>query len=621
MLRQSLCWALVFSPLTFSSVALAVDAANDAANANKSPTLAIGAQAPDVAFKDIRFASHTLKDLGQKKAYVIVFNSIDCPVAKRYMPRIVELEKEYRNRDVQFVALDVSPTDSLVEVAYQGIQLEAAFPFCKDFDGMVAPALGVTRTPQVVVLDGDRKLRYRGRIDSQFNVGGPKPNTGREDLKMAIEDLLAGRPVEVAETPVEGCPITVAKMSAPKTPVTFAEHIAPLFRKHCEECHRPNAEGPFSLVSYEDAVDHADVVAEVIKEQRMPPEYASRQHGDFVNLRGMAPEERTLFAQWIAGGRQQGDLTKLPPPKEWSDSRWLIDGPDLVIKMKDAAEIPATGYIPYKYVLLPYTFKDDTWVTGCQILPQNKTALHHCNMAYIDPIKGKYSDAQFITGQVPGGVPMILDEGVGFKIPKGSVLVLQIHYVTTGEKTTDQSSVGFTFAKSKITKQLKHFRCHNGTFAIPPGEPAHLVDAKRTFAEDSTLVGFFSHMHLRGKDMMFDAKYPDGSKERLLAIPNYDFNWQVSYVWRPHAKKFPKGTEMDVTAHFDNSTFNPYNPDATATVKEGDQTYEEMMYGFVFFTEDNENLNLTIDPKTGYEVRPGKEASKKGASDGAQAGR
>jgi thiol-disulfide isomerase/thioredoxin len=618
MLRTPWCW--VFALLVLgSSSAWGADATKDSAAVDKGAPLAIGAQAPDFTFKDLRYASHTLKDLGEKKAYVVVFNSLDCPVAKRYMPRIVELEKEYRNKDVQFVVINVAPKDTMVEVAYQGIQLDAPFPFCKDFDGVVAPALGVTRTPQVVVLDGERKLRYRGRVDSQFSVTGVKPNTGRDDLKLAIEDILAGRPVEVAETTVEGCPIPVAKIPAPEKPVLYGEQVAALLQKHCEECHRPGAEGPFSLVTYEDAVNHADVIAEVVKERRMPPEYASHEHGDFVNLRGIPADERTLIAQWVAGGCQQGDLSKAPPPKKWADGKWQIDGPDLVIKMPQRVEIPATGYIPYKYVILNHLFKEDTWITGCQILPENKAALHHCNMAYIDPIKGKYSDAQFITGQVPGGIPMVLDEGVGFKIPKGSVLVLQIHYVTTGEKTSDQSSVGFTFAKGKINKQLKHFRAHNGTFAIPPNDPAHLVEAKRTFAEDSTLVGFFSHMHLRGKDMMFDAKYPDGNTERLLAIPNYDFNWQVSYVWRPHAKKFPKGTEIDVTAHFDNSSFNPYNPDPTTTVKEGDQTYEEMMYGFVFYTEDNENLDLNIDGKTGHVIKPPKEASNKAAA-GGQAG-
>ncbi|MBI2823855.1 MAG: redoxin family protein [Planctomycetia bacterium] len=618
MLRLAICGVVAWGLVVASSAAFAADAVKDASAAQVAP-VAIGGQVADVTFKDIRYAAHNLKDFGEKKAYVVVFTTLDCPVVKRYLPRVVELEKAYRNRDVQFVSMNVGPNDPMVEVAYQALQVDAEFPFCKDFDGDVARAMGADRTPQVVVLDGDRKLRYRGRIDSQFRVGGVKPDTGREDLKEAIEDVLAGREVKVAETPVDGCPITFAKVTPPAKPVTFAEDVAAVLQKNCQECHRPNAEGPFALLSYEDAVDHAETIAEVVKEQRMPPLYASRQHGDFVNLRGLSPEERTLILNWVAGGRQQGDLAKMPPTPKWPDNRWLIGEPDLVVQMPNRVELPATGYVKYKYVVLPHRFEEDTWITACQILPENKSALHHCNMAYIDPIKGKYSDAQFITGQVPGGIPMILDKGVGFMIPKGNVLVLQIHYVTTGEPTTDQSSVGFVFAKEPIKKQLKHFRCHNGTFAIPPGDGAHLVEAKRTFAKDSTLVGMFSHMHLRGKDMIFNAIYPGGEKETLLAVPNYSFDWQMSYVWRPGAKKFPKDTVVDVTAHFDNSSFNPYNPDPTVTVKEGDQTFEEMMYGFVFYTEDDENLNIAVDPKTGHEIHAGKEASNKPAA-AAQAG-
>jgi hypothetical protein len=194
---------------------------------------------------------------------------------------------------------------------------------------------------------------------------------------------------------------------------------------------------------------------------------------------------------------------------------------------------------------------------------------------------------------------MVLDHGIGFKIPKGCMLVLQLHYVTTGKETSDQTRVGFVFAKETIAKQLKHFRCHNAKLAITPGDPHHPVEAKRTLDCDATGVGMFSHMHVRGKDMVFNAIYPGGKKEILLAVPNYSFDWQMAYQWAPHAKKFPKGTVIDVVAHYDNSAFNPYNPDPKQTVKEGDQTYEEMMYGFFFYTDDAENLHLTVDPKTG----------------------
>mgnify|MGYP001017862235 CR=1 FL=1 len=126
------------------------------------------------------------------------------------------------------------------------------------------------------------------------------------------------------------------------------------------------------------------------------------------------------------------------------------------------------------------------------------------------------------------------------------------------------------------------------------GKPLGLVEAKRTFENDSTLVGFFSHMHLRGKDMLFNAIYPDGKEETILAIPNYNFDWQMNYRWAPKTKKFPKGTKIHCLAHFDNSKFNPYNPDPNATVKEGDQTYEEMMFGFFFYTLDDPYIHLAL---------------------------
>ena len=216
MLRTSICGVVAMSVALSMSTALAADAATDAI-AKAQPAPAIGAQVADFVFKDIRFAPHTLSDLGEKKAYVVVFTTLDCPVVKRYLPRVVELEKAYRNRDVQFLAMNVGPNDSIVELAYQGLQVDAAFPFCKDFDGDVAKAVGASRTPQVVVLDGERKLRYRGRIDSQFRTTGENPAAGREDLKEAIDDVLAGRPVSVAETPVDGCPISYAKIPAPRS--------------------------------------------------------------------------------------------------------------------------------------------------------------------------------------------------------------------------------------------------------------------------------------------------------------------------------------------------------------------------------------------------------------------
>jgi thiol-disulfide isomerase/thioredoxin len=563
----------------------------------------IGQKVDDFTFKDIRYLPRQLADFGEKKAYVIAFTTLDCPVVQRYLPRLKALDEAYRDQGVQFLTINVGPSDPLREVAYQAIKVDAEFPFGKDFTGEAAKALGATRAAEVVVLDAGKNLRYRGRVDSQFRLSGDKPDAGRDDLKLAIDDVLAGRDVAVAETAVDGCLISVGKPRKPAANVTYAEHIAPLMQKHCQDCHHPGSEAPFALMTYQDAVDHAPMIEEVVLEERMPPWFASREHGQFTNRRGMSIEERNLLQDWVRGECQPGDPSKAPAPRQFAESKWKINGgtPDVILQIP-VQKIPATGYIDYRYVRLPHTFKADTWVQGVQILASNPKCMHHCNMVYVKGLE-RPTDDNFITGQVPGGDAMILDNHVGYMIPAGASLVLQIHYVTIGEETTDQISVGLSFAKERIDQSLKHMLVKNLVFTVPPEAPHHKVTAINMVKEDSTGYGMFSHMHVRGKDMTLRAMYPDGRDEMLVAIPNYSFDWQMAYRWGEGKQKFPKGTKIEGIAHYDNSVFNPFNPDHTKKVIEGQQTFNEMMYGFIFFTEDHERLNLQIDPKTGHEIQ------------------
>jgi len=210
-----------------------------------------------------------------------------------------------------------------------------------------------------------------------------------------------------------------------------------------------------------------------------------------------------------------------------------------------------------------------------------------------------FSEANFITGMVPGGSPMWLDNDTAFRIPRGSILVLQIHYVATGKEEKCRVHVGLRYPREIVQKRLRHMQITNNRFAILPGAPAHKVTASRVLECDADGVGLFSHMHLRGKDMTFIAHHPGGSSETLLIIPNYSFSWQIPYQWVPRSKKLPKGTRMECIAHYDNSPFNPYNPNPLATVRHGPQTYHEMMFGFFFYTDAGERLGLKIDPKTG----------------------
>jgi hypothetical protein len=354
------------------------------------------------------------------------------------------------------------------------------------------------------------------------------------------------------------------------------------------------------LITYHNARSQAEAIAEVVTDGRMPPWYASDDFGHFSNRRSLTAEEKQKLVRWARTGAEMGDPAKLPkpPPPAKPEDRWLIGKPDVVLSAPQH-DIQAAGLIDYKYIVLPKVFLTETWLQGIQILPDNPRVVHHCNMAYFSPVSAK-QEPHFITGTVPGGSPMILERDVGFRIPAGSALLLQIHYVTTGKPEKCQISVGLKYASGTIQRELRHELLVDYKFAIPPGAPAYPVSASKVLDRDAIGLGLFVHMHLRGRDMTFKATYPDGKTETLLMVPNYSFDWQMPYLWAPGAMRLPKGTRLEAVAHYDNSTFNPYNPDPKATVKDGQQTQDEMLNGFVFYIDANERLNLTVDGKTGH---------------------
>lgn len=564
----------------------------------------IGSEIPDLKFKDIRYLNRSLKDLGEKKAIVLVFSNTTCPIAQKYWPKLKRLEAEYREQGVQFVGVNVNGDDELQEIAQQGIDFGIEFPLVKDVDGSCVKATGVTRTPEVVVLDAQRKLRYRGRIDDQIRIGLSRPNVQSDDLKQALDELLAGKEITTPETTVDGCKITPIELSPlPAEPVTFYERVAPLLQKHCQECHHSGGQAPFGLVSLEEVSSQAEMIAEVVTDRRMPPWYAGRQH-KFANERGMTAGERETIGHWVRGGSKAGDAAKGPPPIKFNDTKWEIGEPDLITTSLETHSLPAEGFVDYKYIVLPHIFLADTWISAAEILPSNPQAVHHCNMAYWT-LGQNFDDGNFITGRVPGGTAFRLDDGQALRIPAGSVVGLQIHYTTTGKPETNGMQVGFRFPRGTIHKQIRHLQATTSRFAIPPGASAHPVSASRTLPVNASGLGMFAHMHLRGKDMTFIAHSPSGKDETLLSIPAYNYGWQQNYRWEPGTKKFPKGTQIEAIAHFDNSPFNPFNPDPTTTVRHGPQTVQEMMFGFFFYTDDDEDLKLNVDAKTGH-VRKGK---------------
>jgi hypothetical protein len=587
----------------------------------------IGDKLAAMSFKDIRFLPRSLSDLASPKdpvpakAFVLVFTNSTCPLVQKYLPRLNEMHSLYRERGVRFVSVNVGVNDSILDLATQAVKHDSPFPFVQDIDGSCRLACGVSRTPEAVVIDAEYRLRYRGRIDDQYRLSGTASSANHQDLKNAIEALLGDQDIAVTETPVDGCLITTLDPPKATNDITYTQHVAPLIQKHCNECHQPGTAAPFALQTYEEVISNGAMIAEVVDERRMPPWYASAEFGTFTNCRTLSDRERQTILQWVRAGMPPGAAVESTVSASSAESaiaklesqatplsKWQMGEPDWIVDLPTTYSVPADGYVDYKYALLPHIFWRDTWVQGVEILPDNARVVHHCNLGFVT-LGGGGRHAKLITGYVPGGGPMELRDGVAARINKGSVLGVQIHLTTTGKPEEVKLRVGFRFAKERVQKELQHTELYDNRFRIPPFDPHFKVAKSKTVDKDVTAFGMFAHMHTRGKDITFRAYPPKQDSEILLMIPNYNFDWQMPYYLPTGAKKYPAGTRFECIAHFDNSNFNPFNPDPSVTVRVGEQTYNEMMYGFIFYTEDDEQLNLAIDPKTGFVERQKREES------------
>lgn len=554
------------------------------ASLNRHAEAAPDRAVPDFSLRDARGKTHTLADFRSSKLVVIAVLGTECPLAKIYAARLKDLQREYEPRGVAFLGLNANRQDSLAEIAAQVRLSELSYPMLKDPDGRVAQSLGAERTPEVFVLDADRVVRYRGRVDDQFGLSVQRPEPSRRDLAEALDELLAGKTVSVAQTKVVGCHIGREPPTAPRGDITYCNQIARVVNQRCVRCHRPGEIGPFPLTSYEDVASWAETIAETVAEERMPPWFASPEHGRFANDARLSPEEKKLFADWAANGCPEGDRTQLPTPPVFTTG-WQIPEPDQVVYISDTpVSIQSEGEIRYQYFAVDPGFKEDKWIAAAEARPGNRAVVHHILVNFRPPVgSGERlisSGDGGLVGYAPGLPPASYPEGAALFVPAGSKIVFQMHYTPNGTPQEDRSYVGFKFADPKtVTQKIRGSQVSQHRFKIPPGSDNYEVRAEFTLPIDARLLTLTPHMHLRGKSFRYEAEYPDGRHAVLLDIPRWDFNWQLRYDLAEPVV-LPKGSKLVCVAHYDNSEGNLSNPDPSKTVTWGDQTWDEMMIGY-----------------------------------------
>jgi hypothetical protein len=375
----------------------------------------------------------------------------------------------------------------------------------------------------------------------------------------------------------------------------FYKDVLPILQQHCQECHRPGEIAPMPLVTYADARPWAKAIREQAIARKMPPWFADPAYGHFANDRSLSPAEMETLAAWVNAGAPAGDPKDAPAPREWPQG-WNIGTPDEIFEMPNAFPIPANRPVDYQYLILPTHFTEDRWVQKVEVRPGNRSTVHHAvvyireagskwlegeprETSFSVPIAKGFTTSDILMVYTPGNSNDQWPDGVAKRIKAGSDLVLQMHYTATGKATEDRTRIGLVFAKEPPKQAVLSLQMSNDRFAIPPGDSNYRVQVSGTLPNDALLIGMFPHMHLRGKAFEYLITGPNGHAETLLKVNHYSFNWQLNYrLAQPRLIK--AGTHLTWIGYFDNSPNNPGNPDPTAEVRYGEQSWDEMMIGF-----------------------------------------
>ncbi|MGQ0734675.1 MAG: thiol-disulfide isomerase [Acidobacteriota bacterium] len=422
--------------------------------------------------------------------------------------------------------------------------------------------------------------------------------------------------------------LTVNQAAAQSAQPTFSKDVAPVLYKHCTTCHRPGEAAPMSLLTYQEARPWARAIRDNVVNGTMPPWHADPAHGKFVNDRRLSAQEKEIISRWVAAGAPEGNPIDLPAKPTYSQG-WAIGQPDVVLAMETPITVPAEGEIPYQYAEVATNFTEDKWIQALEIRPGDRSVVHHVLVYARHPgmtrqtppfrqrnppgplsptMEKELAEAKargaapsqsqsmrrgpLMAQTAPGTPPTVFAPGTALRVKAGSVLTFQIHYTTNGKVTQDRSSIGFKFAEQPPASEVYASAMMNPRFMIPAGADNHPVEAGMEFTEDVTLYSIVPHTHLRGRSWEHRLLYPDGREEILLAVPNYDFDWQTEYIFEDPLR-IPKGAILKSVAHYNNSKSNAANPDPTQAVYWGDQTWEEMQYTALRFSIDKDRATTT----------------------------
>jgi len=540
---------------------------------------------PNFRLNDHRGFSHELFREGDSRAVVLVFT--DAQALDSHWKQLKPIVEAQTAAGVQFWMVD--PMDDRSTLAAAATQAGVTIPVLQDSAQLVARSYGASASGEAVVLEAESLTTvYRGAIEDAVPVATGTP-VRQTYLADALTRFTAGTRPTVEYARPQGQPWRHEDSGV----ASYRNEIAPLLQAKCVTCHRPGEIGSWGITSHAAVRAKSAVIRANVLEGLMPPWHADPAHGKFENDFSLTPQQQARLVAWLDAGapREAGvDPLETVPP---AAGLWPMGKPDVVLKVA-TQQIKATGQMPYAYLMVTNTLKTNTWLRAAVIRPGNRTVVHHALIFYIKPgsIFQMLADFQaiqgglngFYAGYVPGMDQREYPAGTAKFLPAGGTFVFQMHYTPNGKATTDATEMGLYLSSTPPAMELKTGAANSTVIDIPAGARNHRMVAERSFDKAVDIHELSPHMHFRGDSMRFEAFLPDGSSQILLNVPKYDFNWQALYrLTQP--VRLPAGSRIRISGGFDNSRWNPFNPDAKSRVRFGEQTDDEMFIGYINYSE------------------------------------
>ena len=550
------------------------------------------------ALLDHKGIYHQLRKYGDSKAVVIISTATNCLENIEKLPKYRLLRTTWENQGVSFLAINSSVDDDLADIRLMDSLHNVNLPILLDNSQLVAESLGLSKAGEIIVLEPNRSLvLYRGGLDIDARRARPDrgitAQSGTTDLAKTLAAAVMDELDSFDETVVTesvGCELDFPARDQHVSNVPdYATDVAPILEEKCVSCHLEGGIAPFAMDSHMMIQGWSPMMKEVIMTKRMPPAQVDPSVNHFTNARYMNPDQLQTLIHWIDAGAPRGNSEVDPLARVRSpETVWELGEPDYIVEVP-AFTVPATGVLDYENVTINLPFEEDVWVRSIQHVPGDRRVLHHL-LSYIVPadyderiVEGENdSYREFLEGYAPGKDESVTyPENSGMFIPKDSAVQMSLHYTTFGKEAVDKTLLGLYFADEKPDHQYSTYSLSHGgrNIVIPPRANEHKMSASYVFEDEVMLHGLRPHMHYRGKYMRMGVIYPDGTKDEIINVPDYNFAWQPTYRLAD-PMLLPAGSRVMIEGAFDNSQYNLGNPDPDAEVRGGAQSWDEMFIGY-----------------------------------------